>query len=63
MNIYGPDVEHSCALTTRSQCWIHTDDEMNATMELVGLGLAACHNGIFYRTWKGEREIERLYNR
>ena len=32
-------------------------------MDLVELGLVRSFNGIFYRTWKGEAEKEKLYGR
>ncbi len=61
LNIYSPEGYEMREI--RPQAWIRTREELEATMDLVNLGLAGCHNGIFFRTWKGEQERERLYNR
>ena len=39
------------------------DNDMRAVMDLVDLGLIRSFNGIFFRTHKGETEMERLYRK
>ena len=63
MSIYGPDVESVSTRQLQPQPWIRTQEDLNATMDLVELGLVRSFNGIFYRTWKGEAEKEKLYGR
>lgn len=63
MNIYGPEAENHSTRELRPQCWIRTQEDLAATMDLVELGLARSFNGIFYRTWAGEKEKERMYGR
>lgn len=63
MNIYGPEAESVSTRELKPQPWIRTQEDLNATMDLVDLGLVRSFNGIFYRTRAGEIEKERLYGR
>lgn len=63
LNIYSPEAESCSTREMKPQCWIRTQEDLAATMDLVELGLARSFNGIFFRTSKGEREMERLYSR
>ncbi len=55
-----PGKETSPAIWTMAQSWISSSEDFDAIQELCDLKLVTFENGIFYRTIKGQEELDRM---